>query len=176
MSDAIQTAIARSRGATTAAIATAQSTAATALAAIPPLPSTKDPELLKRRAEARAQKLISEQKEKVLQAKDKAVETAKTAVAGQASAVLGSLPGIPKFPKLPVFDPKLIAALGVAKKIKAMIKDRKKISKDNLEKCKEAFTYPIKPMKKIIPELPDLFPEFDIDIKPPTIPDLPLKL
>jgi hypothetical protein len=56
--------------------------------------------------------------------------------------------------------------LNVAKKIKELAKERKKISQDNLTKAKEAFKYPIKPIAPEIPQLPRL--------SRPNIPNLPL--
>lgn len=150
---------------------------------VPQLPTVKDPELLKKQAEAQAQALIADQKQKLLETKDNAVNqlnaarsrasSAVNAAAGLSVQALGAkaLSSIStgKLPKLQqLSDAKVLAALNVAKKIKELAKERKKLSTENLTKAKDAFKYPI---TKIAPELPQL-PR----LTRPEVPNLPFNL
>lgn len=128
------------------------------------LPKVKDPDLVKKQAEAEAQKKLSDTKLKALEAKNKAVDMAKGAALGAAKgaagALIGKLKG--KLPKLPA-PPSVGLALALAKKIKETEKERRKTTKENVTKSVEAFTFPIKL------KTPKLEPP-----KPPVIKDIPL--
>lgn len=181
MIDPIQAAIAKSKGATDAVVSDARNRVSSVRDTVPPLPTVKDPELIKKQVEARAQAEIADQKQKALAIRDTAVtqlNQARSAASGAIAAGKGlslqalgaqavSALSTNKIPKLQqISSPKVLAALNVAKKIKELAKERKKISQDNLTKAKEAFKYPIKPIAPEIPQLPRL--------SRPNIPNLPL--
>lgn len=106
------------------------------------LPTTKDPELLKQQAKAEAQKLIGEKQNELQQIKEKKIEELK-----DKASKLGPLLalGVGLFLKLPTFDPKLLATIAFLKAQKELRELKQKVSKENLKKAKENFTYPIKP-------------------------------
>lgn len=106
------------------------------------LPTTKDPELLKQQAKAEAQKLIGEKQNELQQIKEKKIEELK-----DKASKLGPLLalGVGLFLKLPAFDPKLLATIAFLKAQKELRELKQKVSKENLKKAKENFTYPIKP-------------------------------
>jgi len=178
MSDAISNAInvtkkAAAGAASSAANAAASSAASAATAVIPPaagaaavklkkLPRTRDPELLKQQAKAEAQKLVGEQQTKLEQEKDKKIEELK-----DKAAFLGPLlaAGLALYLKPPILDPKVLATIVFLRAQKELRELKQKVSKQNLKKAKENFTFPMKPPTSLtaLPSIP----------KPPTIPKLP---
>jgi hypothetical protein len=191
MSDAISNAI---NAAKTSAVSTMSSTANTAAssaisaasAAVPPgataaaeklkkLPITKDPELLKQQAKAEAQKLAGEVQNKLQQEKDKKIEELK-----DKAVFLGPLlaAGVALYLKPPILDPKALATVAYLKAQKELRELKQKVSKDNLKKAKETFTFPMKPPTSLsgfppkIPEIPTI-PPLPTVPQIPKLPDLP---
>lgn len=180
MSDPLDTAtnLAKSKAvaaAKTAALGVASSVAATAVGAkamaiasnpalnkLKKIPITKDPELLKQQAKAEAQKIVGEKQNELQQIKEKKIEEMKDKVGKLASLAAGA---ISLFIKLPIIDPKLIATIAFLKAQKELREAKQKMSKENLKKAKESFTYPIKPSKQLpqIPKLPEI----------PKVPEIP---
>lgn len=119
------------------------------------IPLTKNPELLKQQAKAEAQKIIGEKQNELQQLKEKKTEELKDKAAKLASLAVGA---VSLFIKLPILDPKLIATIAFLKAQKELREAKQKISKENLKKAKENFTYPIKPPKGIpkISKVPDI--------------------
>lgn len=142
------------------------------------LPTIKSPEIVKKQIEAEIQdKKV--QLDTILQlAKQEAVDTAKAQLK---EGFAGLLPKLPTIPKLPILDPKFIAQLAYARAKQEVSDFRQKLSKENLKKSKEAFTFPMKPQLTIptmpkIPELPKL-PDIKLPqlptVKLPSIPPIP---
>lgn len=126
------------------------------------LPRTKDSELLKTQAKAEAQKIVGENVNKLQQEKENRTEELKDKVAA-ASSLIGRAASL--FIKAQMFDPKVAATLAFLKAQKELRELKQKVSKDNLKKAKENFTFPMKPPKAPnVPEIP----------KPPNIPELPV--
>lgn len=136
------------------------------LVPIPELPIQPDPELIKREALARAQKLRSDAELLLQQKKEEELNKIRGKV-DAAGGFVSKAAGI--FLKMPIVDPKFIAYTAY-KQAKAKIRELKqKASKENLKKSKEAFTFPMKPPVKLdLGELPQ--------IKAPTIPEIPTNL
>lgn len=130
------------------------------------LPTEKDVELIKRRARAKA----IEKKAEV----DRALEQASDLELDDLKELLAELQGLlaPIGFKLPVVSPKILQAVAIAKQAKELYKFRQVLSKENLKEGVEAYKYPI---KKIIPEKPEL-PDIDFELpEPPEVPELPFK-
>jgi len=181
MSDAISNAINTAKKTGTAAASNAASAAVSsaadaAKAALPPaagaaadklksLPVNKDPELLKKQAEAEVLSKKAQAEQLALVAKDLAIEY------GKKKLIELAIKSIP-FPKLPVLDPKIIQAVMLGLQAREMWKQRKSMSKDNLKKGKDAYSYPLKP-KVTKPEPPEVveIPTNNIKPKEPTEPE-----
>lgn len=130
------------------------------------LPLDKDPLLIARQKEAEALEIKAKASEVKLISKDKAVELAKDGIKGAVVA------GFPNIPKLPVLDKKILDGIALAKQLKNLYKERSKVSKENLKKGKELYSYPI---GKITPiSLETLESEVPIP-KVPSVPKLPFK-
>jgi len=130
------------------------------------LPLDKDPLLIARQKEAEALEIKAKVSEAKLISKDKAVELAKDGIKRTAVA------GFPSIPKLPVLDKKILDGITLAKQLKNLYKERSKISKENLKKGKELYSYPI---GKITPiSLETLQAEMPVP-KTPSVPKLPFK-
>jgi hypothetical protein len=130
------------------------------------LPLDKDPLLIARQKEAEALEIKAKVSEARLVSKDRAVESAKDGIK-VAVAVGGS-----NMPKLPVLDKKILDGIALAKQLKNLYKERSKVSKENLKKGKELYSYPI---GKITPiSLETLESEVPIP-KVPSVPKLPFK-
>jgi len=191
MSDAISNAISATKSNLSGAAGAAASAAlgnaqAAAMAKLPPaagdaaeklkkLPITKDPELLKQHAKAVAQKLVGEAQNKLQQERDKKIEELK-----DKAAFLGPIlaAGLALYIKPPVLDPKALATIAFLKAQKELRDLKQKISKENLKKAKENFTFPMKPPKiNGIPQIPEVpkIPEIPTFSKLPKLPDLPTK-
>lgn len=130
---------------------------------IPELPIQPDPELIKREALARAQKLRAEAEALLQQRKEEELNKIRSKVE-LASGILGKAIGV--YLKLPIIDPKYIAYTAYKKAKKEISELKQKASKENLKKAKEAFTFPMKPPVKLeLGELPE--------VTPPEIPEIP---
>ena len=103
------------------------------------LPSIKDPELLKQEAEARVQLEISKLEEKKQKIQEEATEKIKKALELYVMFQLGNIP----YPKLPVIDPKTLAWNAYLKAKNEIMQLKQSMTKANLKKAKEKFTYPI---------------------------------
>lgn len=116
------------------------------------LPINKDPELIKKQLEADTLKKKAEAEQLVLNTKDTVIETAKEKLKQLALAA------IPFPPKLPVIDPKILQAAAVGLQAKELWKQRKNLSKKNLQKGKETYSFPLKSvnLKPELPQIPDL--------------------
>jgi hypothetical protein len=126
------------------------------------LPITKDPVLIKKEKEAEVLKKKTEAEELKLNAKQILINEGKTKLKDFIVA------SIPFPPKLPFIDPKIIQAVDIAKQLKKLAGEKKETSKNNLEKGKETYTYPLTPVKKTEPtpeppKIPEASPP------PPTI-------
>jgi hypothetical protein len=131
------------------------------------LPTIKSPEIVKKQIEAEVHQKKVEAEVIIQNAKALAIDTAKTKLK---EGFVGLLPKLPAIPKLPILDPKILAQLAYAKAKQEVVDLRQKVSRENLKKSKEAFTFPMKPPTSIpkmpkIPELPKL-----PDIKLPSVP------
>lgn len=165
--------------ASTAAAASAAAQASNALAAgkaaLGDLPDVKDVELLAKQSKAKAQKKITKIQEQFLVKKQLAI---RILTMGLKSFALASIPSV----KLPLLDPKILQGILIAKQLKKMMKDKRKITRQLLKQNVDAFTYPISPQLNLpalpaipaIPKLPDIpeIPEIP-DINIPNIPELP---
>lgn len=176
MSDAISNAISTAKktgasAASNAASAAVSSAADAAKAALPPaagaaadklksLPINKDPELLKKQAEAEVLSKKAQAEQFALVAKDLAIEY------GKKKLIELAIKSIP-FPKLPVLDPKIIQAVMLGLQARELWKQRKSMSKDNLKKGKDTYSYPLKP-KVTKPEPPEVVEIPTNNIKPKT--------
>jgi hypothetical protein len=130
------------------------------------LPLDKDPLLLARQKEAEALELKAKVAQSQLISKDKAVELVKGGIKG---AISGAIPGIPK---LPVLDKKILEGVALAKQLKKLYKERGKISRENLSKGKELYSYPITQISPI--SLESLQSEVPVP-EVPKIPNLPFR-
>ena len=152
-------------GAIADAAGKADALAADARALANKLPLNKDPELIRREIEADILEKEAKINELLMVDREKLIEDAKTKLKALALATL------PLPLKVPLIDPKILGAVAIALKIKALLKDRKNLAKKYLSKGKELYSYPIKqyeidiPTKPSIPSVP----------KPPSIPPLPIK-
>ena len=120
----------------------------------------KDPELIKKEAEAKAMALVADKQQEVLAQKDEIEKQ----VAETITLLLTLYLAFP--PKLPAIDVKALAKKAYAKTKKDLREVRQNVSKENLKKGKEKFKYPMKPKKPSIPQVPEL-------PKLPTVPKLP---
>jgi hypothetical protein len=137
------------------------------------LPDVKDVELLIKQNKAKAQKKITKVQEQLLTKKQLAV---RILTMGLKSFALASIPSL----KIPLIDPKILQGILIAKQLKKLLKDKRKITKKLLKENVEAFAYPIAPKIKLpavpnipalptIPEIPEI-PEINI----PELPELPI--
>lgn len=184
MIDPINAATDITKKAATGAVNNAKAAAiAAATAAIPPaaaaaaeklkkLPTTKDPELLKKQAKAEAQKLRGEAEAKLQQAKDKKIEELKDKASALAPLAMA---GVALFLKLPVLDPKILATLAFLKAQEELRELKQKVSKENLKKAKENFTFPMKPPTSLsgIPKIPAVPKIPELPTIPTSLPSLP---
>lgn len=115
------------------------------------LPTMKDKELIKKQLEAEVQKKKGELENKLQQEKDKKIEEMKDKLATLAPLAAGALA---LYLKLPILDPKVLATIAFLKAQKELQDLKQKVSKENLKKAKENFTYPIKPPTGGLPALP----------------------
>lgn len=132
------------------------------------LPIQPDPELLKKEAMARAQTLRSDAETMLQQRKEEEINKLKEKAEALIPPALIKAAGL--LPVLPILDPKILAWLAY-QKIKQEIKNLKqKASKENIKRSKEAFTFPMKPPKRLelgnisqleVPKIPEI-PRIDL--------------
>ena len=106
------------------------------------LPTIKSPEIVKKQIEAEVHQKKVEAEVIIQNAKALAIDTAKTKLK---EGFAGLLPKAPAIPKLDILDPKILAQLAYAKAKQEVADLRQKVSRENLKKSKEAFTFPMKP-------------------------------
>jgi hypothetical protein len=123
------------------------------------LPLDKDPETIQREIEAKIQQKKADAAEKLAKANEVSVEDAKNKLK---NLTIASLPSIPT----PIIDPKILATVSLLKQAKEVVKNRKKLVKENLEKGRQLYRYDMKPIKKPIPTSTDT-------PKLPTLPNVP---
>jgi len=123
------------------------------------LPLEVDVELLKRQAEAEVLSRQAQIEQTRLEVQENGVEMLKEKLINLA------LQQLPATPTLPVIDPKILQAVQTALLLKEVIKNRKQISRKNLSKGKELYSYPLRNITPKV-QLPQI----------PTIPQLPLNL
>ena len=140
---------------------TVNATADATQAKLDELTKFKDPEFIKKEAEAKAMTLIADKQQELLTQKadiEKQVTDKLTLLTETLALALTIYLAFP--PKLPAIDVKALAKKAYAKTKKELQELRQTVSKENLKKGKEAFKYPMKP--KELPTLP----------KPPEIPKI----
>jgi hypothetical protein len=140
---------------------TADAATDAAQAKLDELAKFKDPEFIKKEAEAKAMTLIADKQQELLAQKadiEKQVTDKLTLLTETLTLALTVYLAFP--PKLPAIDVKALAKKAYAKTKKELQELRQTVSKENLKKGKEAFKYPMKP--KELPTLP----------KPPEIPKI----
>ncbi len=136
----------------------------------------KDPEFLKKEAEAKAMALIADKQQEILAQKAdiEAQIAEKITLLITLSAI--ALKIYFAYPiKLPSIDVKAAAKKAYAKTKKEIRELRQKVSKENLKKGKETFKYPMKPKELSIPKIPEIpkLPEIPKIPKLPEIPKIP---
>lgn len=135
------------------------------------LPLDKDPELLLKQKQAEVLQKKAELEKEYLDKKEQILGMTKEDI------LLIAITAIPGLPKLPVLDPKILAAYSLAVNIKKAIQDKQKKNSANIEKGKELLKYKIKPRQLAgmqtpqLPNIPDLPNIGDIEI--PEIPEIP---
>jgi hypothetical protein len=137
------------------------------------LPIQPDPELIKKEAEAEAQKYKSQAEELIQQKKEEEIDKLKQRVE-QAAGPLA--PAVGLFLKLPIADAKFLAYTAYVEAKQKIRELKQKASKENLKKSKEAFTFPMKPPVKLelaqLPQVPQI-PKIP-EIPKITLPNLPI--
>jgi hypothetical protein len=120
----------------------------------------KDPELVKKEAEAKAMALVADKQQEVLAQK----ADIEKQVAEKLALLLTLYLQFP--PKLPAINPKALAKKAYEKGKKELRQLKQSVSKENLKKGKEAYKYPMKPKELVTPKIPEI-------PKLPPIPKLP---
>lgn len=115
------------------------------------IPKIKDPILTAKQLEASAQRQIAARANTLLEKKSSSIAKIKEKLSSLSKPTKS-------FPKKPLIDTKILKTAAVAAVTKALQKERKKISTQNILKGRDAFTYPLKPnsIAKIAPSIPDL--------------------
>lgn len=101
------------------------------------LPFDKDPDIIKRRADAEIQQKKAQAEEYVLNIKEKSIDEGKKKLSGLKTSLLSLVPK-------PIIDPKILMAVSLLKQAKDIAKNRKKTVKENNEKGRELYKYDIK--------------------------------
>jgi hypothetical protein len=158
------------QAATGAAGAQVSAAADAAQAKLDELAKFKDPEFIKKEAEAKAMALVADKQQEVLAQKaevEKQITEKLTILTDGLALALAVYLAFP--PKLPAIDVKALAKKAYQKTKKEIRELRQKVSKENLKKGKETFKYPMKPKELSIPKIPEIpkLPEI------PKIPDVP---
>jgi hypothetical protein len=152
-----------------AAIGQANAAADAAQAKLDELAKFKDPEFIKKEAEARAMALVADKQQELLAQKAEIENQVTEKLTLLTDAVALALVVYLAFPpKLPAIDVKALAKKAYQKTKKEIRELRQKVSKENLKKGKETFKYPMKPKELSIPKIPEIpkLPEI-------TLPKLP---
>jgi hypothetical protein len=131
------------------------------------LPTDVDPELLIRQQEARALEIKAKIQQDALVKKDEAIEQGKAIISNLKGKLISSL-----LPKLPTVDPKILQGIALARQIKKLYEERSKLSRENLSKGKELYSYP---MQEIVPIDIDNFSDSVPSVPQVQIPNLPLR-
>lgn len=131
------------------------------------LPTDTDPALLARQKEAETLELKAKIQEDTLVKKDEIIEEGKEVISNLKGRAISSF-----LPKLPAIDPKILQGVALARQIKKLYEERSKISRENLSKGKELYSYPI---QEVVPIDIDTLSETLPEVKPPQIPDLPFR-
>lgn len=141
----------------------------------PELPIQPDPELLKKEAIAIAQTIRSDAEAMLQQKKEEELGKIRDGVE-TASNLAAKAVGL--YIKMPLIDPKFLAFMAYMKAKEKLRELKQKASKENLKKSKEAFTFPMKPPKRLdlaqlskISELPKI-PKIP-NIELPELPKIP---
>ena len=169
-------------GTANASIDQTNAAADAAQAKLDALAKYKDPEFIKKEAEARVMALVADKQQELLAQKtdiENQVTEKLTLLTEALALALTVYLAFP--PKLPAIDVKALAKKAYAKTKKELQDLRQKVSKENLKKGKETFKYPMKPKELTIPKIPEIpklppipkIPEIP-KISLPTIPKLPL--
>ena len=158
----------------TTGAATAQATAAAdaAQAKLDELAKFKDPEFIKKEAEAKAMALVADKQQEVLAQKteiENQITEKLTILTDGLALALAVYLAFP--PKLPAIDVKALAKKAYQKTKKEIRELRQKVSKENLKKGKETFKYPMKPAQLTVPKIPEI-PKLPPIPKLPTLPKL----
>lgn len=134
------------------------------------LPIQKDPQLIKLETEVKALEIKAEAERKLLELEEGALDAVKKQLIG---LVLRTI-NFP--PKLPLINPKILLALALAEKTQLLIQLKQKLSRANLKKASEVYTYPLTPPTlnalAVRPTLPPL-PKIPSVPTLPTVPRLP---
>jgi hypothetical protein len=130
------------------------------------LPLNKDTSLLKRQKEAIALELKAKVSEENLINRDNIANSFKESVRNAISIRL------PSRSKSAVTDRKILDELTLARQLKSLYRERGRISRENLKKGRELFSYPINKVAKI--SLDAMQPETPPPVVP-TIPRIPFK-
>ena len=137
----------------------------------------KDPEFIKKEAEAKAMALVADKQQEVLAQKAELENQVTEKLTLLTDAVTLALTVYLAFPpKLPAIDVKALAKKAYQKTKKEIRELRQKVSKENLKKGKETFKYPMKPKELSIPKIPEIpkLPEITLPKLPEiTLPKLP---
>ena len=169
-------------GTANASIDQTNAAADAAQAKLDALAKYKDPEFIKKEAEARVMALVADKQQELLAQKtdiENQVTEKLTLLTETLALALTVYLAFP--PKLPAIDVKALAKKAYAKTKKELQDLRQQVSKENLKKGKETFKYPMKPKELTIPKIPEIpklppipkIPEIP-KISLPTIPKLPL--
>jgi hypothetical protein len=156
-----------------AAIGQANAAADAAQAKLDELAKFKDPEFIKKEAEARAMALVADKQQELLAQKaeiENQVTEKLTILTDGLALALAVYLAFP--PKLPAIDVKALAKKAYQKTKKEIRELRQKVSKENLKKGKETFKYPMKPKELSIPKIPEI-PKLPPIPQIPEIPSIP---
>jgi hypothetical protein len=141
------------------ALAQATTGAATdaAQAKLDELAKYKDPELIKKEAEAKAMALVADKQQEILAQKTEIEKQATEKLTSLTKTLALALTAYLAFPpKLPAIDVKALAKKTQAKEKKESSELKQSESKENLKKGKELFKYPIKPTPSEEPKIVEL--------------------
>lgn len=127
------------------------------------LPIVKNLDLIKKQKEAEFHTKKTELERKKQELEEIGVDDVKAKLKGFATQTVKSS----LLPKLPTVDPKFLAAISFAKKLKEVRDKKQQVSKENLKKSTEMYTFPIKKVSPVT-EPPTPLP-------PPVPPDIPTK-
>lgn len=130
------------------------------------LPTETDPSLIKRQREAEALEIKAKISESQLITQDEVVEKIKSGIRGTISSRLSGMI------RRPTLDSRILQSITVAKQLKKLYEQRNKISKENLKKGRELFSYPI---NKINPISLETLQEETPPPKKPTVPQIPFR-